>query len=139
METLYVYALLCTVGFDQFSKFEAALNTCFLSDPSNEVLFDLEERSMKDAILHMLHLAEVSSIDTEAFGKTLMDALKPIYRSNPISEFSSKTYALWQTLPSKMDTKEPFHTFSYAGDCLDYGDEEQCRKLYECALDYYEA
>ena len=26
----------------------------------------------------------------------------------------------------------------YADDCLSYGDKEQCRKLYESAMSYYE-
>lgn len=48
-------------------------------------------------------------------------------------------YDLWKLLPDKINNEEPFYTLNYVGDCLSYGDEIQCRELYECALNYYEA
>lgn len=34
--------------------------------------------------------------------------------------------------------EEPFHILSYADDCLSYGDEKQCRELYESMFAFYE-
>lgn len=41
-------------------------------------------------------------------------------------------------MPDSIGKKDPFYIFGYADDCLAYGDEQQCRELYERALDYYE-
>lgn len=38
----------------------------------------------------------------------------------------------------KIKLEEPFYILSYADDCLGYGDEKQCRELYENALNYYD-
>lgn len=137
MEELYVYALLCSVGFDRYAEFQNALDRLFLADPANEVLLDLEERETKDAILHTLHRMAENGVETEKFGKKLMAALKLLYRSSRISDFAGKMYALWRALPEKLAREEPFATLSYADDCLPYGDEAQCRRLYEAAFDYY--
>ena len=69
MEELYVYALLCSVGFDRYAEFQNALDRRFLADPANEVLLDLEERGTKDAILHALHRMAENGVETEKFGK----------------------------------------------------------------------
>ena len=137
MEELYVYALLCSLEFNRYAEFQNALDRRFLADPANEVLLDLEERESKDAIVHTLHLMAENGVETEAFGKKLMAALKPLYHSSRISEFSVKMYALWKALPEKIAREEPFFTLNYADDCLPYGDEAQCRRLYEAAFDYY--
>ena len=47
-------------------------------------------------------------------------------------------YRLWTLLPKKIKLEEPFYILSYADDCLGYGDEKQCRELYENALNYYD-
>ncbi len=41
-------------------------------------------------------------------------------------------------MPRDIGQKEPFLTLCYADDCLSYHDEEQCRKLYEKAMCYYD-
>ena len=137
MEELYVCALLCSVGFDRYAEFQTALERHFLADPANEALLDLEERGTKDAILHALHRMAENGVETEKFGKKLMAALKLLYRSSRISDFAGKMYALWRALPEKLAREEPFATLSYADDCLPYGDEAQCRRLYEAAFDHY--
>ena len=44
-----------------------------------------------------------------------------------------------QRLPSVIEYgEEPFFALCYADDCLSYGDEKQCRDLYEAALSYYD-
>lgn len=47
-------------------------------------------------------------------------------------------YQLWQYLPSELSEKEPFDILCYADDLLSWGDEKQCRELYEKALFYYD-
>ena len=78
-----------------------------------------------------------NGVETEKFGKKLMAALKLLYRISRISDFAGKMYALWSALPEKLAREEPFATLSYADDCLPYGDEAQCRRLYEAAFDHY--
>ena len=67
-----------------------------------------------------------------------MRALKPIYYESDIVDFGNRMYELWNRLPDNISNAEPFHTFSYADDCLSYGNEKQCRELYEEAFNYYE-
>ena len=78
MEELFVYSLLCLIGFDKYDEYKGALDRHFLSDPSNEDLLDLEWRKYKDAIIHTLSLMETTAINKEGFGTLLMRALKPI-------------------------------------------------------------
>ena len=48
-------------------------------------------------------------------------------------------YELWNRLPKVIDEmEEPFHVLAYADDCLAYGDEKQCRELYESMFAFYE-
>ena len=79
-----------------------------------------------------------SEFDTECFGKILMRSLLRIYESIDIALFAKKMYSLWNKLPRDIGQKEPFLTLCYADDCLSYHDEEQCRKLYEKAMCYYD-
>lgn len=68
-----------------------------------------------------------------------MSVLKPIYNQCEIEEFGKKMYELWKRLPSSIEYGEnPFFVLNYADDCLSYGDEKQCRELYESMLNYYE-
>ena len=67
-----------------------------------------------------------------------MRSLLRIYESIDIALFAKKMYSLWNKLPRDIGQKEPFLTLCYADDCLSYHDEEQCRKLYEKAMCYYD-
>lgn len=136
MEELFVYALLSVVGYDSGSYGEC-LNRLFLKNPENEELFALENMEHKKAVLHTLSVFESCHVDLKVFGRRLMSALKPIYEKNALDEFGKKMYRLWSLLPQTIANEEPFFTLCYADDCLSYGDEKQCRKLYEKALDYY--
>ena len=101
-------------------------------------MLDLEGMAFKDAMLHIRHLINVLSFDTMEFGKQLMSKIKPLYAGNNIADFGKAMYRLWTLLPEKIKLEEPFHILSYADDCLGYGDEKQCRELYENALNYYD-
>jgi len=138
MEELFVYALLYSIGYSRYDEYQLVLDQLFLNDPSNEELLNLEGMKNKDAMLHLFSLMQTSTIDQDKFGSLLMSILKSVYQESNIKEFSRKMYELWQRLPSSMNEKEPFFMFCYAGDCLSYNDEQQCRALYEEALNYYE-
>ena len=138
MENLFVYALLNVVGYNIYDEFQKELDRLFLLEPSNQELLKLEEMDFKDAMLHLFSLWKCSSFNQTVFGKHLMCSLKSIYYESNIYDFAPRMYDLWNYLPSPMDVEEPFHTFSYADDCLSYGDEKQCRTLYETALNYYD-
>lgn len=138
MEELFVYALLYVIGYNKSAEYHYALDKLFLDDPSNKELFDLEEMEYKDAMLHLFHLMRTTTVNYDKFGILLMRILKPIYRESDLFDFGKKMYELWKILPSNIDKEEPFHTFCYADDCLSYGDERQCRELYEIALNYYD-
>ena len=69
-----------------------------------------------------------------------MKSLKSQYliHEADIHSFAKKAYNIWQLLPSDIASVEPFHILSYADDPLSWGDERQCRELYEEAFDFYE-
>ena len=138
METLFVYALLCGVGYDQYDAYRKTLDRLFLEDPDNAVLLDLECREYKDAMLHLYHLMETTDFDTAKLGKRLMLNLKAIYKASDLADFAKEMYQIWLLLPERLEQEEPFFVFSYADEYLDFGDEKQCRKLYEKALGYYD-
>lgn len=138
MEELFVYSLLCTTGYKLYDKYENVLNSLFIKNPTNEILMDLENRNIKDAVLHTQYLMNKYPINVIEFGKHLMENLKPIYRESSLKAFGRDMYELWEKLPDSIGKIEPFYIFSYADDCLAYGDEWQCRELYERDLGYYE-
>lgn len=138
MEELFVYALLYSEGFDVWSLYADVLDKLFLENIENETYLSLEGMTPKEAVLHTLSVMDRSEFDTECFGKILMRSLLRIYESIDIDLFAKKMYSLWNKLPQGIGQKEPFLTLCYADDCLFYHDEEQCRKLYEKAMCYYD-
>ncbi|MGN0426959.1 MAG: hypothetical protein ACI4F0_04070 [Agathobacter sp.] len=139
MEELFVYAILCSIGYDLSNEYGNTLDKLFLSNPENEDYLELEGLQYKDAVLHTLSIMNRCSIDHDTFGKYLMETLKPIYKQSEISDFAKKMHTLWNRLPRAIEYGEdPFFVFNYADDCLSYGDEKQCRDLYESAMNYYD-
>ena len=68
-----------------------------------------------------------------------MKELKKIYSDeNNLMEFGKRMYQLWKCLPSELSEEEPCIILRYADDPLSWGDEKQCRELYEKALFYYD-
>lgn len=96
-----------------------------------------EQGNSKDAMLHLLSEMEESELDEKVFGSFLMNKISELYQTMGITEFGRKMYKLWGYLPASIMENEPFHTLSYADDCLSWGDEKQCRELYEKAMGYY--
>lgn len=138
MEELFVHAILCGVGFERYEQYEETLERLFEMNLTDEMLLDLYGRKYKDAILHIHSIMNEYPLDCELFGRCLMKELKDIYLSIEISEFGKRMYELWNRLPKVIDEmEEPFHVLSYADDCLAYGDEKQCRELYEAMFNFY--
>lgn len=138
MEELYVYALLYIVGFEYWDEYSNKLNDLFLKDFENEELLNLEEvGNSKSAILHILSLMDSAKINEKAFGTLLMDKIMEIYKQIELSLFARRMYDLWGYLPELLAYDEPYKTLSYADDALSWGDEKQCRELYEKAMKFY--
>ncbi len=138
MEELYVYALLYVIGYECWDDYSNELHELFLNNPDNEVLLMLEEQGdSKDAMLHLFSEMGKCELDEKAFGSLLMDKISELYQTMEITEFGRKMYKLWGYLPAIIMKNEPFYTLSYADDCLSWGDEKQCRELYEKAMGYY--
>jgi len=139
MEELIVYAVLCSVGYERYDEYREKLDQLFLQKPQDEVLLDLEGRSYKDAMLHLVYWFNEIQLDIVQFGKKLMNKLREIYvAESNLEDFGKRAYRLWQYLPDELSKEEPFHILSYADDPLSWGDEKQCRELYEKALYYYD-
>ena len=139
MEELFVYAILCGLGFEKYDKYRETLEQVFELNPEDEMLLDLYSRQYKDAMLHVHSLMNDYTLNCELFGKVLMKELRDIYLAVEIAEFAKEMYKLWNRLPNAIDEmEEPFHVLTYADDCLSYGDEKQCRELYEAMFDFYE-
>ncbi|RKI93172.1 hypothetical protein D7V94_04110 [Parablautia intestinalis] len=138
MEKLFVYALLYSEGFDVWASYADTLDMLFIENLENEEYLSLEMMRPKEAVLHSISVMYGSEFDSEYFGKILMKSLQQIYENISIEVFAKKMYSLWKKLPQHICKEEPFFTLSYADDCLSYGDEYQCRQLYEKAMYYYD-
>jgi hypothetical protein len=136
MEELFVYSILYTMGIDCYDEYKAALDILCINNPS-DLIYDLKDRDYKDAMLHLYSIMEDSVKDIDAFGKCLMDNLLPLYQKSDLKSFAKTAFKLCNLLPYSILTQEPFHTFSYADECLTFNDEPQCRELYEKALYFY--
>lgn len=141
MEELFAYALLYCEGFDVWTSYTDALDKLFIENPENEEYLSLEGMTPKEAVMHsifLMHKMHKSEFDAEYFGKILMKSLQQIYENIDIEVFGRKAYSLWKKLPKHIDREDPFWVLSYADECLAYGDEHQCRQLYEHAMHYYD-
>ena len=139
MEELLAYALLFCEGFDVGDLYAEQLNKLFLEHPdSKEYLYLQSLSSQKDAVLHTVSALSSASPDTGILGRALMKRLEQEYARDDLRAFSRRMYSLWSKLLPAVQYEEPFYTLNHAGDCLSYGDEKQCRKLYEEAFHFYD-
>lgn len=139
MDELIVYAVLYSIGYERNDEYKEMLDRLFLQDPQNELLLDLEVRPFRDAMLHLYALYDEMHLDHDKFSRILMNKLKEIYSAeNDLTDFGKRMYKLWQSLPDEISEEEPFCIFTYADEPLSWGDEKQCRELYEKALCYYD-
>lgn len=141
MEQLIALALMQIGGFDVYTSYLSKLDLLFKENPNNDELLFLESlTSKKDIIIHTVSLLDSVQIDRCSFGIVLMSNLYNEYQNveTEIKSFASKVYKLWCNLPQEIASEEPFCILNYADDPLSFGDEKQCRTLYEKAFHYYD-
>ncbi len=143
MERLICKSLLWKIGFPNREDYNKTLDEIFLANSNNDMLLELESCSSNCEttfdILQQYWKYECNDFSVDTFGKCLLEDLKTMYFSNifPIENYAKMCYALWQQLPSELNTIEPFHTLSYADDPLSWSDEKLTRKLYEELFEFY--
>ena len=142
MEELTVEALLASLGYGSAEEYQRVLNNLWetTSGEYDSFLLELESRKYKDAMIYLLHRSPAffDSGKEDVFGKILMKRLRAIYEQIPLDEFGRLAYSVWRMLPETINSKEPFFTMNYADDCLSYGNEQQCRELYEKMFSYFD-
>ena len=151
MEALLAYAYLIAEGFDEdfgmgiAENFEKRLNELFIADPENRDLLELEMLggNIKEMVIYIRTHIDYSELDRVIFGKTLMELLKPVYRSMDIGRFGGRMFSLWECLVWLQD-EEPFNSLAYADDILLWGDDDRfrdevrAREVYERMLSFYD-
>lgn len=139
MEELLVCVLLLCEGFNFEEEYQDTLDKLFMLNPEDEVLLDLEFMSgdIKGSCLYLKAHFNYTEFNADKFGRFLMQKLAVLYEQNKLRHFAAKMYSLWQNLPDNILCKEPFWTLCYADELLSWGDERQCRELYEEMLNYY--
>lgn len=139
MELLLAYALLLCENYDYWELYSEELDRLFLDAPQNDIYLYLETTTdIKQAVRHIFTKKSEIPLDYELLGRTLMRLVGDIYLKSELKDFSAHMCSLWTNFPSQIYMEEPFFTLNYAGDCLSYGDEEQCRKLFENAIHFYD-
>lgn len=144
MDRLYAEFLLWFHGFHSGEQYEALLNECFLNEPDNDTLLELEECSWSllntSARFMRYWTYEGGELNPEAFGRTLFAGLKRAYDSDkfPIDEFGRRGDVLWNSFPESIAYDLPFWILRlrHTDDWLSW-DEAQTRGMYEEAFGFY--
>lgn len=145
IEELLINIMLLKVKLISIKDYTERLDLIFLENENSELLLDLEcsidhKLNDKEIISHYTSKDNIL-VDYNKFGELLFKQLNSYYEKKDldIKDFGRKMYELWDEFSEEIKLKEPFHTLSYADDCLSYGDEEQTRELYEKAFkfDFY--
>ncbi len=137
MEELFVYAMLCCVGFDAWPVYTETLDRLFLGDQENEEYLSLEEMPPKHAVLHTLSVMQREKLDVEVFGKTFVKIMRQVYENTELEYLSRKMVSLWDKLPLTIALEEPFWYLSFVDEYLPH-DEQGCRELWEKLLHFYD-
>ena len=150
MEELLAYAYLIAEGFDEefgiAELLENRLNELFIADPENVDLFELEMLggNIKEMVIYIRTHIDYQWLDRVIFGKTLMELLKPVYKSMDIGRFGGRMFSLWECLGWLQD-EEPFNSLAYADDIMLWSDdhlllrdEYRAREVYEKMLSFYD-
>ncbi len=151
MEELLAYAYLIAEGFDEdfgmvlSENFENRLDELFIADPENVHLLELEMLggNIKEMVIYVREHIDYSKLDRVIFGKTLMELLKPVYRSIDTGRFGGRMFSLWECMGWLQD-EEPFKSLAYADDFLLWGDDDRfrdearAREVYERMLSFYD-
>lgn len=145
VEILYAYALLWSEGYDFGSRYAEELDRLFDACPDNDEYLYLEGVSdPKEAALHIIATMADKPSHTDVFGRALMEGLASVWQTyavqgDALRSFAAHMVSLWHKLPERINRLQPFHVLSYADEPLSWGDEAQCRALYEQAFQYYHA
>ncbi|MCI9456754.1 MAG: hypothetical protein HFE44_07235 [Oscillospiraceae bacterium] len=140
MEELLACALLHQCGLAAREEYVQKLDSLFLQDETDELFLELEFCTGDwNKTLSQLNDCWNRALCVERFGKALMSGLKRVYdrKETDLQNFAQKTYALWNMLPWRVGSVEPFQILSYADDPLSWGGEAQSRELYRSAFDFY--
>ena len=143
LEKLAVLCWLWAFGFGSKEEYFSELDRLFLEDPEDDFLLELETFSgdRKAAWARLSPFVE-TEMNVDKFGKELFGRLEKFYLENcnsrsSLEGFGKTCYAMWQSLPASINTKDPFHILCYADDPLSWGDEKQTRELYQKAFEHY--
>lgn len=145
-ELIAINMLMCT-GLADKNEFSEQLDKRFLGCRENDIdykiLLELECANniseINDVTSDYMY-KNIQNFDKIKYGKALMNRIRDIYyESTDFEKFTDRIYHFWQSLrPTDLKFEEPFIILSYADDPLSWGDEQQSRKLYESALNYYD-
>lgn len=143
MEKLVALCYLWAFGLGTKDDYSAELDRLFLENPEDDFLLELEGLGDDSAEAWTRISPLVQEItDIDKFGKRLFGGLEKFYSENcnsqtSLEKFGKMCYAMWQSFPASIDTKDPFHILCYADDPLSWGDEKQSRELYQKAFEHY--
>ena len=139
MEELIAEAVFYETGYSNPNGYQEALNALWTnaSGELEQKLLELESLDYKTAMDRLFEIRNHTTIDETAFGKHMVKRLRELYEILSIDDFAKRSYELWTNLPESIKEDETFFILNYAGDSLSYGDELQCRKLFEKLLNYY--
>ena len=143
MELLFIYAYLWIFGFTSDKQYNDCLDRLFLKNEHNDILLELElcSNNPQTTLCKVNKYLEEELINiNKIFAPKFIYELTKIYKSNifHIAEFADKCYTIWVNLPSNIGMKNPFFIFSYANDCLAYGDVKQTQEFLESAFSFYQ-
>jgi len=142
IEKLLSCSILLSVGLMPHKDYTDTLDALFMEMPENNLLLDLEFNTsdIDKTISEIKIYSAEHDIDFAVFGKFLIKGLKKAYFDSvtDIKGFAYKIYAIWNMLPSSIQTVEPFWTMNYGDDPLSWGDVEQTKNLYEKMLQFYD-
>lgn len=144
MEELYVEFLLWKYKLNTRERYNGLLNDLFLLETNNDFLLKLEWCSTNvietDRCFAYYMNYKQQNIDSNKFGRYLINGLNSVYKSNimSIEDFGKRCYLLWKDLPDQLSNIEPFIVLSYADEPLSWGDEAQARNIYETVFKYYD-
>ena len=139
-EAVLAYVFLRHEEIVTADEYENRLNALYLKDPKNDILLNLEwQKDTKESIIYINESIDFEKLDSALFGKCLMERISVFYKEGhaDLRNFAAKMYDLWKNLPDSIQHQQPFWILSYGDDPLSWGDEKQCRSIYEKMMNYY--
>ncbi|MCL2213163.1 MAG: hypothetical protein FWB93_04965 [Oscillospiraceae bacterium] len=148
---LYAYAFMACYNIVPVSEYTDYLNECFLNEPHDALLLELQWT--KD-IYAGIAILERQGIDSDEFGCMLIKQLRKKYHSainerrggwfrrrkteTTLRDFCELLYAIWCKLPSDLLFKNPYAKMVWISDCFEYSIPASVRDVCNEILDYFE-